>query len=131
MRVLATLTGITFVLGIQGSLFGHEPPKSVQPPFSQTALDQLSAEQTGQARLDEAQLDQLVAPIALYPDPVLAQVLIASTYPLEVVQAERWLGKNVSLKGDALTTALSKKNGMPASRRSSKSPTSFDDERRS
>jgi hypothetical protein len=37
-----------------------------------------------------AQLEQLVAPIALYPDPLLSQVLMASTYPLEVVQAARW-----------------------------------------
>jgi hypothetical protein len=41
-----------------------------------------------------------VAPIALYPDPLLAQVLMASTYPLEVVQADRWAKNNKSLKGD-------------------------------
>src|SRR6185295_272823 len=46
------------------------------------------------------QLDTLVAPIALYPDPLLAQVLAASTYPLEIVQAQRWLQTNTSLKGE-------------------------------
>ncbi|MEG6508631.1 DUF3300 domain-containing protein [Methyloligella sp. 2.7D] len=56
--------------------------------------------------LDEAQLEQLVAPIALYPDPLLAQVLIAATYPLEVVQAERWVEAHKDLKGDALTEAV-------------------------
>ncbi len=40
--------------------------------------------------LKPAELDQLVAPIALYPDPLLAEVLMASTYPLDLVQAERW-----------------------------------------
>jgi hypothetical protein len=50
--------------------------------------------------LSEAELDQLVAPIALYPDALLAQVLMASTYPLEVVQADRFAKANASLKGD-------------------------------
>ena len=45
-----------------------------------------------QTLLTGAQLEGLVAPIALYSDPLLAEVLMASTYPLEIVQAERWLG---------------------------------------
>jgi hypothetical protein len=54
------------------------------------------------------QLDQLVAPIALYPDDLLGQILMASTYPLEVVQADRWLQNpaNASLHGSALAAAL-------------------------
>ena len=47
------------------------------------------------------QLDQAVAPVALYPDSLLAQVLMAATYPLEVVQAERWVKQNPTLKGSA------------------------------
>ena len=54
--------------------------------------------------LKPEQLEALVAPIALYPDELLANVLAASTYPLEVVQADRWLKDNKSLKGDALKT---------------------------
>jgi hypothetical protein len=61
-----------------------------------------------QPLLKPAELDQLVAPIALYPDALLSEVLIASTYPLEVVQAERWAKSNNSLKGEALTAALAK-----------------------
>ena len=55
-----------------------------------------------------AQLEQLVAPIALYPDTLLGPVLMASTYPLEVVEAERWLQvpANAALQGDALASAL-------------------------
>src|SRR6185369_1098648 len=53
-----------------------------------------------------AQLEQLVAPIALYPDPLMAQILMASTYPLEIVEASRWLKKNPGLKGDKLDAAL-------------------------
>ena len=54
----------------------------------------------------QEELDQMLAPIALYPDDLLTQVLMASTYPLEVVQADRWAKKNKDLKGDALTKAL-------------------------
>src|SRR5712664_3372151 len=52
--------------------------------------------------LKPEQLEALVAPIALYPDELLANVLAASTYPLEVVQADRWLKARKALKGDAL-----------------------------
>jgi len=55
-----------------------------------------TAAKTGTAKTDEVkipadQLDALVAPIALYPDPLLSQVLVASTYPLEIVQLHQWL----------------------------------------
>src|SRR5665648_391412 len=76
-----------------------------------SAQDQAaSAAKQQQQLLDEAQLDQLVAPIALYSDPLLAQVLMASTYPLEVVQADRWAKTNAGLKGEALTAALGKQS---------------------
>jgi uncharacterized membrane protein YgcG len=52
------------------------------------------------------ELEQLVAPIALYPDPLLAQVLMASTYPLEIVAAARWVKANPQLKDQALDDAL-------------------------
>src|SRR5689334_7585836 len=54
------------------------------------------------------QLDSLVAPLALYPDPLLAQILAASTYPLEVVQAQRWLKASPKLTGEDLTKAAAK-----------------------
>ena len=73
-----------------------------------SAQDQSASTGPSQQLLDEGQLDQLVAPIALYPDPLLAQVLMASTYPLEVVQADRWAKANKGLKGDKLTEALDK-----------------------
>ena len=60
--------------------------------------------------LKPEELDQLVAPIALYPDPLLAQVLIASAYPLDIVQAERWLQSHKNLKGDALKAAIAKED---------------------
>src|SRR6476620_2202261 len=54
------------------------------------------------------QLDSLVAPIALYPDPLLAQTLAASTYPLEVIQLEQWYANNKYLKDNALADAVAK-----------------------
>ena len=62
----------------------------------------------------QEELDQLLAPIALYPDSLLSQTLMASTYPLEVVQAARWVEDNASLEGDALTTALEQQNWDPS-----------------
>ncbi|HEV7733764.1 MAG TPA: DUF3300 domain-containing protein [Candidatus Binatia bacterium] len=58
------------------------------------------------AALSNDQLDQIVAPVALYPDSLLSQVFIAATYPLEIVEANRWQKANASLTGDALAKAL-------------------------
>ena len=60
--------------------------------------------------LSTEQLDQLLAPIALYPDSLVAQVLMASTYPLEVVEAARWVKANPNLKGKDLENALQKES---------------------
>jgi hypothetical protein len=62
------------------------------------------------------ELDQILAPIALYPDDLLSNVLMASTYPLEVVQAARWvkLPDNANLKGEKLTKALEQKHWAPS-----------------
>src|SRR5262249_29826302 len=51
-------------------------------------------------------LESLVAPIALYPDPLLAQTLAASTYPLEVIQLQQWIANNIYLKDQALADAV-------------------------
>jgi Protein of unknown function (DUF3300) len=65
-------------------------------------------EQTQSSKIPAEQLDSLVAPIALYPDPLLAQVLAASTYPLEIIQLQQWLTKNKNLKDKALADAVAK-----------------------
>lgn len=62
----------------------------------------------------QEELDQLLAPIALYPDSLLAQIFMASTYPLEVVQAGKWTKANQNLKGDALAAALEKQDWDPS-----------------
>ncbi len=54
----------------------------------------------------QEELNQMIAPIALYPDSLLANILIAATFPLEVVAADRWVKQNRNLKGDQLNAAL-------------------------
>ena len=66
------------------------------------------APSSGDQLLKPEQLDALVSPIALYPDTLLSLVLMASTYPLEVVQAARWVDQNKNLKGDALKAGVDK-----------------------
>jgi hypothetical protein len=69
----------------------------------------------GQAqKIPADQLDALVAPIALYPDPMLAQTLAASTYPLEIIQLQQWLSKNPGLKDKALADAVAKQPWDPS-----------------
>ena len=66
------------------------------------------------SKQSQAQLEALVAPIALYPDPLVSQILMASTYPLEVSEANNWLRANSQLKGNALNTALQQQNWDPS-----------------
>jgi len=77
-------------------------------PAAQAAQDQAAA------KLPPDQLDSLVAPIALYPDPMLSQVLVASTYPLEVIQLQQWLAQHKDLKDKALADAVEKQDWDPS-----------------
>src|SRR4029453_7883502 len=65
-------------------------------------------------KISNDQLDSLVAPIALYPDALLAQTLAASTYPLEVMQLDQWMDKNKNLKDKALADAVAKQPWDPS-----------------
>jgi hypothetical protein len=75
-----------------------------QAPKSESTAPKISADQ----------LESLVAPIALYPDPLLAQTLAASTYPLEIIQLQQWLAKNPDLKDKALADAVAKQPWDPS-----------------
>jgi hypothetical protein len=93
-RVLAVVCAVLLIAPARYS-FAQQPQPA--KPHSGTGL------------LSPDQLDSLVAPLALYPDPILSQVLVASTYPLQVVEAERWLEQHSTLTGKALTDAAAKK----------------------
>src|SRR5687768_479655 len=58
--------------------------------------------------LRAGELDALVAPISLYPDSLVSLMLMASTYPLEIVQADRWVKENKKIKGDQLKAEVEK-----------------------
>jgi len=100
LRVTAVVCAI---LVIPGDL-----PLPAQAPATPPATPPAAPKEESGAPKTADQLDSLVAPIALYPDPLLAQVLAASTYPLEIVQAQRWLTGNSTLKGEELTKAAAK-----------------------
>jgi hypothetical protein len=88
----------------------------VWPDARTVAQDQQQQGQGNEqaARMPPEQLDSLLAPIALYPDPLLSQILVASTYPLEIVQADRWVQQNSALQGKALTEAAAKQSWDPS-----------------
>jgi Protein of unknown function (DUF3300) len=93
---LAIVAGACVLLFVQSwsTLFGQiPPPTNVQLPNTPEPVQLLSPDQ----------LDDLVAPIALYPDPLISQILVAATYPLELVEASQWLQRNPALAGPALT----------------------------
>jgi hypothetical protein len=75
-----------------------------------TTVSPTAASPSDQALLKPEQLEALVAPIALYPDALLANMLAAATYPLEVVEADRWIKEKKDLKGDALKAEVDKKS---------------------
>ena len=78
------------------------------------AQEPQAAASEGAVSIPPDQLDSLVSPIALYPDPLLAQVLAASTYPLELLQLHQWLQKNAGLKDQALIDTVSKQPWDPS-----------------
>jgi len=69
---------------------------------------------TSQKKLSQEELAQLLAPIALYPDELVSQILMASTYPLEVVQADRWAKSHKQSAGDVLAKQLEKEPWDPS-----------------
>jgi hypothetical protein len=73
-----------------------------------------SAAEPAAVKIPADQLDSLVSPIALYPDPLLSQTLVASTYPLEVVQLQQWLAQHKNLKDKALADAVQKEDWDPS-----------------
>ena len=87
------------LLLVQPCMPAQQPPPNQQIPAG-----------APQQALTPDQLDSLVSPIALYPDPILSQVLVASTYPLEIVEAARWLSQNSNLQGKALVDAAAKQS---------------------
>jgi hypothetical protein len=101
---VARWIAVLAVVAAAGCIAEETPPP---PPGVGPALS---------APLGEERLEQLVAPVALYPDPLLLNILTAATYPAEVVEARRWLAdpENAALRGDSLAAALAEKSWDPS-----------------
>ena len=105
----ATYRYLLVLVGTIAIVPGDTLPYMPSPRSPQAASPQQQA-----AKIPPDQLDSLVAPIALYPDPMLAQTLAASTYPLELIQLQQWLTKNPGLKDKALGDAVAKQPWDPS-----------------
>lgn len=102
----AALVGMLAAGPHQASAQTPPGPTAAAAPLAQAAAP--PAPWTTNGQLSDAQLDQLTAPIALYPDALVAQILVAATYPLQIVEADRWRSDpaNAELTGTALLAAL-------------------------
>ena len=126
-RALFCLTGAYQLLGSVPVAVSQEKPRLRPSRLQRQQAPAKTVADTGEglryrkkATSDSAQLrtpdqlDALVAPIALYPDELLAQTLVASTYPLEIVQLQQWLAKNPGLKDKALADSVAKQPWDPS-----------------
>ena len=107
MRIISTMCWIGALLGLLCAGLPSQAQTGDQTPQTPSSAPSPVPEPPA---LKPAELDALVAPIALYPDTLLSNVLMASTYPLEVVRADRWINQNKNLKGDALKAAAEKQD---------------------
>ena len=99
IRLLIAIVSVILILPGNTLLLAHSAPQGAEQPA---------------VKIPAEQLDALVAPIALYPDPLLSQTLVASTYPLEIMQLQQWLVKNKDLTGKKLTDAVAKQPWDPS-----------------
>lgn len=103
----AILTSGALVLSTLPVMAQDQPPPGAQLPPPGEA-------QPAGPRLGQAELEKLLAPIALYPDDLVAQILTASTYPIEVVQAERWVSAHPNVHGEPLQDAMQEQPWDPS-----------------
>jgi hypothetical protein len=107
MKAIAQLR----ILGLASILLAFAPGATAQEQAAEKPTAQTPA---AAAAFTAAQLEQMAAPIALYPDSLVSQMLMASTYPLEIVEAGRWSEKNPALKDKELEEALKKEEWDPS-----------------
>ncbi|MDE1974320.1 MAG: DUF3300 domain-containing protein [Hyphomicrobiales bacterium] len=104
-------SGALVLAGIPAMAQDQLPPPGQPPSPSPT---QQTAVQPAQQPLGQGRLEKLLAPIALYPDDLVAQILTASTYPIEVVEAGRWVAANPNLQRNALQDAMQQQSWDPS-----------------
>jgi Protein of unknown function (DUF3300) len=112
--IVRAVRGAAAIIVIAGLVPGEALASLPQQSSAPTSAPASAQAQQPAAKIPPDQLDSLVAPIALFPDPMLAQTLAASTYPLEIIQLQQWLGKNSGLKDKALADAVAKQPWDPS-----------------
>jgi Protein of unknown function (DUF3300) len=111
MKTFRLATAVTLPVLLAAALFAQEPP---QAPDQGNQAPPPGEAPPPAPPLNPQQLQNLVAPIALYPDNLLSQILAASTYPIEVVEAQQWLQQHRDLKGQQLMEAAKQQNWDPS-----------------
>ena len=103
-------------LGVIATMFAIAPLWSQvpEPPATTPPGNQQQGATADQPQFKQEELDQMLAPIALYPDALLSQVFMAATYPLEIVEADRWAKAHKDLQGDALAKELEQEKWDPS-----------------
>lgn len=117
IRYLTAQTCVTVLVTVNVVCAGNMQPSAARATHPEaTAATQEPTTTAAQPapKIPADQLDSLVAPIALYPDPLLSQTLVAATYPLEIVQLQQWLEKHKDLKDKKLVDAVSKQPWDPS-----------------
>src|SRR6266516_2831058 len=106
-HIVITIAGVALLSASSSTALAQQAESQVMTTTTTSDTEQAP-------KLPNDQLNSLVAPIALYSDPLLAQTLAASTYPLEVIQLQQWMEKNSNLKGQALADAVAKQRWDPS-----------------
>src|SRR5882757_98660 len=102
------------VIAIVGLVFLSPGPSAFAQQAQSQVMNTTTSDTEQAPALPSGELDSLVAPIALYPDQLLAQTLAASTYPLEIIQLQQWMDRNKNLQGKALADAVAKQPWDPS-----------------
>jgi uncharacterized membrane protein YgcG len=121
-RLLTWVALCTIGLATSPTVLSAKPLLQDQPP-AQSPPPPAQPDQPQPSQLTPEQLQQLVAPIALYPDALVAQILAASAYPTQIVEAERFLQQNPDLKGKDLGDAVDKQDWDPSVKALTQFPT--------
>src|SRR6202453_5088560 len=117
-RLIPVLSLALLLAGGPQRLFAYQDAQAPPPQDAPQAADQQAPAPDAQAptytQQTAEQVQQLVAPIALYPDSLVAQILAAATFPEQVVEADRWVQAHPDLKGDALGQAVDQQPWDPS-----------------
>jgi uncharacterized membrane protein YgcG len=122
-KLLASVALFAMVFGLSTAHLWALPYMQDQQPPEQSPPPPTQPDQPQPSQLTDVQLQQLVAPIALYPDALVAQILAASAYPTQIVEAERFLQENPDLKGKDLGDAVDKQDWDPSVKALTQFPT--------